>query len=80
MNQLQNLPELLFSPLGKDYCLYFYIISVIAFLLLVSNVIMVVSKSLKNKGKGLIFDLITLTPIPLVLYFQNRLFYSMCMN
>ncbi len=80
MNQLQNLPELLFSPLGKDYCLYFYILSVIAFLLLVANVIMVVSKSLKNKGKGLIFDLVTLTSVPLVLYFQNRLFYSMCMN
>ena len=41
---------------------------------------MVVSKSLKNKGKGLIFDLVTLTSVPLVLYFQNRLFYSMCMN
>ena len=74
MNQLQNLPELLFSPLGKDYCLYFYILSVFAFVLLV------VSKSLKNKGKGLIFDLVTLTSVPLVLYFQNRLFYSMCMN
>ena len=80
MNQLQNLPQLLFSPLGKDYCLYFYILSVFAFLLLVTNVIIVVSKSLKNKGKGLIFDLITLTSVPLVMYFQNRLLYSICMN
>ena len=41
---------------------------------------MVLTRASKNKGKTLVFDLITVVPLYTVLYFKNRLLYTMCVN
>ena len=80
MNNLENLPDILFSPLSKDYCLYFYGLTIISFILLVLTVFLVVTKIIKMKGKDGLYTIMTVLPFPIIAYFQNRLFYSMCMN
>ena len=70
--------ETLFSPLSCEYCVYFYYTSVIAFLFfvaaLVGGLYQVFSGSLNVLS--LILGLLS----PALLYFSNRLLYSMCVS
>jgi hypothetical protein len=76
---MDNIQQKLFSPLGKQYCLYFYILSVIGLVfvavVLVSAVIIGVSK---KKGLDFYFAAIMGSLGYVIFYFQNRLLYSMC--
>ena len=79
MNNLENLPDILFSPLSKDYCLYFYAVSVFAFVIaviaLLNIVLLLFSKGPKKQLMGAYFMLFL---VYFVLYFQNRLLNTMC--
>jgi|TARA_Y200000002_G_C22685199_1_gene665699 uncharacterized membrane protein YcgQ (UPF0703/DUF1980 family) len=69
-----------FAPLGKEYCNYFYFLSVFFFLL---GVVQVVLFGMKVVQKGSVKDLPQLfiqLLYPLLAYFQNRLLFSMCVN
>lgn len=76
---MDNIQQTLFSPLGKQYCLYFYILSVIG-LIFVAVVIFSAIIIGVSKRKGLEFYLAALMGSLgyAVFYFQNRLLYSMC--
>ena len=67
-----------FSPLGKEYCAYFYWLTIIAFFLFVlalgNSVFLVL------KGKANPVTSIVLLLGPFLLYFNNRLLYTMCMR
>ena len=72
----------LFTPLNKDFCLYFYYLSIFSFIILVLFVIGFVYTMIVSKGKdytvvgyflGLIFTYA-------LMYFQYRLYYSMCVG
>lgn len=73
-----SVQDTLFSPLSREYCVYFYYTSVIAFLFfvaaLVGGLYQVFSGSLN------IFSLILGLLSPALLYFSNRLLYSMCVS
>ncbi len=71
--------EDLFSPLSQSYCDYFYFLSVIFFVLFVFALATVV-KSLLGKKSMKLTDCLILISQPLLLYFINRLYYSMCMG
>ncbi len=66
----------LFSPLSKDFCLYFYYLSVIAFIFLLLAVYNGLGLLLKKKTSVLqaVLGLVA----PFLLYFNNRLLYTMC--
>ena len=69
----------LFSPLNQQYCDYFYFLSVIFFvffLLAAANVIM----SFVGKKSMKLTDALIIVTQPLLLYFINRLYYSMCVG
>ena len=68
----------LFSPLGKEYCGYFYWLTVIAFIFLLLALFNVVTKLLK--GKVSVVDSLLTLLAPALAYFVNRLLYSMCVN
>jgi hypothetical protein len=80
---MNNLFLKYFSPLDKNACVYFLIISVIFFMLLLFAIlgeIIYVYKNLKSlnlrtftTGLLLIFNIF-------IVYFVNRLLYSMCSN
>lgn len=68
------------SPLGAEYCDYFYILMIWTLLLAVVHIINMVYTMFtikKIKGSELVTSLITLVSIGLY-YFVMRLFYSMC--
>ena len=68
--------DTLFSPLSKEYCLYFYYLSVISFVFLFvalyHGIVLIV------KGKANFIQTILSLLAPFLLYFNNRLLYSMC--
>lgn len=71
-------PQNIFSPLGREYCAYFYWLTIFAFILfflaLVDTVLRVV------KGRARLVNGIVALLAPFLLYFNNRLLYSMCVK
>ena len=70
----------LFSPVGKEWCMYFYFLSVFAFVFFAIAVLslfrIIHERTAKLDGSTsflMIFQ-------PFLLYFVNRIFYSMCVN
>ena len=68
----------LFGPLDKKWCNYFYILSIISFILFVLTLIHVIYSAIKLPKKINLFGKLSIILSPFVLYFQSRLFYSMC--
>jgi hypothetical protein len=75
---MASLVDNLFSPLGKEYCVYFYWLSVIAFIFLLLVLYNSLRLLLKGKFKVLYFVISLIGPG--LMYFNNRLLYSMCLN
>ncbi len=76
-----------FSVLSKPYCNYFYILTIFAFIWLIISVFASLyflfnSFRSKDNNKHLTNFYRSLIPITLyfIVYFQNRLLYSMCNN
>jgi hypothetical protein len=69
-------PNHLFAPLGKEYCAYFYWLTVIAFILFFLALFDTAYRIIKGKGKLLNGFIALLAPF--LIYFNNRLLYSMC--
>jgi hypothetical protein len=72
------LEQTLFSPMGREYCVYFLWLTVIAFVffaIAVFDVVITISK-----GKGNIFRSLLSLIFPFLIYFNNRLLYSMCVK
>lgn len=71
----------LFSPLSKDYCLYFYILSIFAFVLIIVNVVMFAWNLYKRKNGSeyIVKNIFGILGV-FIIYFQNRLLYSMCVK
>jgi hypothetical protein len=76
---MTDLMTTLFGPLSRDYCDYFFILSVFGFILLA---VLIISSLLVgiSKRKGIDFYLQTLSIAVgyAIFYFQNRLLHSMC--
>ena len=69
----------LFAPLNRQYCDYFYILSIIFFIVFVFTTITCVMSLIGKKSMKLADAAILITQ-PLLLYFINRLYYSMCVG
>ena len=80
MNGLIEVDDI-FSPLSKEYCEYFYILSVIGFgffwFFLIGGIVYGIKK---NLGASYYFQVCFLCANYIVLYFQNRLLHSMCIK
>lgn len=71
----------LFAPLPKEYCLWFYGLSILGFIMLVlflgSSLILGISK---KKGSEYYLGILATALTFGLYYFQNRLLYSMCVS
>lgn len=78
MNELMNT---LFGPLDKDYCLYFYYLSIFGFIFLTLSFLTMVRLAVTRK-RGATFYVNSLMVLLGygIFYFQNRLLHSMCSN
>ena len=68
----------LFSPLSKDYCLYFYYLSIFGFVLLIFSALEFGWTIVQKKKFD--FKNIMIALGYFIFYFQNRLLYSMCIS
>ncbi len=69
----------LLGPLGPEYCYYFYILMVISLIVLAAAVVGVIRRLLTDK-KAEILTLLVLLVRPILVYFVNRLLYTMCIG
>ena len=78
---MDNFLTSVFGPLGKDDCLYFYLLSMVGFfllaLLLVTSLMVGISQ---RKGLDFYFQMLTIGIGYAIFYFQNRLLHSMCVG
>ena len=78
---MTNLNDQLFGPLGKDYCLYFYFLSLIGFILLIFLIISTLFIGItKRKDSTFYLQMLMISFGYIIFYFQNRLLNSMCSN
>ncbi len=71
----------LFGPLPKSYCLYFYYLSIIGFVLLVLSIVGTLYLIISNpRGYNFYANSLMVAVSYLIFYFQNRLLHSMCVN
>ncbi len=69
----------LFGSIGKEYCLYFYVLSVLALIFAVITIVPAMYVGL-TKNKGIEFYIASFGGILayMMIYLQNRLLYNMC--
>lgn len=76
---MADIMETLFGPLERKFCDYFWLLSVLGFVLLavllISSLLVGISK---NKGMDFYFQTISIALGYAIFYFQNRLLHSMC--
>lgn len=79
MIEMTETMDYLFGPIGREYCMYFYFLSILAFVLFVLSAAVIVNLVVKGKKFDTMNSFIMLFQ-PFLLYFVNRIFYSMCVN
>lgn len=78
MNDFMNA---LFGPMHKDYCLYFYYLSIFGFILLTLSFLTMVRLVIARKRGGMFYMNSFMVLLGYgIFYFQNRLLHSMCSN
>lgn len=77
---MNNLHDYFFSPLSREYCGYWKFLMYISFVIFAVTVLTVLSSLLNNKGKGGLEKHFSRVFQAGLVYFVNRLMYSMCVN
>ena len=76
---MTDLMNTLFGPLSRDYCDYFFILSVFGFILLAVLLISTLLIGItKRKGSEFYLQTMSIAVGYAIFYFQNRLLHSMC--
>jgi hypothetical protein len=80
MNSLSN-TDSLFGPLNKNYCFYFYVLSVVGLISLVLLVLTTLFIGVSSKKTGTFYlQMISVAIVYGMMYLQNRLLFNMCNN
>lgn len=81
MDKIQEIQDALLTPLTKNHCLYFYLLMLFSLVALILNIVALLSVTVMGKKRKHLLRHAMMTLLPgAVLYYQNRLFYSMCVN
>ncbi len=76
-----NHKETIVGPLDKNYCVYFYILSLMGMLLLVITFFTTLFIGFKEKKDRVFYYQMLMVSLGYgIFYFQNRLLYNMCSN
>ena len=74
-----SLMDYLYGPLNNEYCIYFYILSVIGFVLLVIGILSTLFIGITKQKDSTFYGMMFMICMPYgLLYFHNRLLFSMC--
>lgn len=76
-----NYLDTLFGPLSKQYCVYFYFLSIFGFILLAIFIVSSIMVGLsKRRGIDYYMQVVGIALGYAIFYFQNRLLHSMCVG
>jgi hypothetical protein len=76
---MSSLNDTLFGPLGTQFCLYFYILSAIAFIFMVMSILgFILHLFSKKMDMKVVLGVIMVAGTYGIVYMQNRLLYNMC--
>ena len=78
---MTDIMDKLFGPMHKDFCLYFYYLSIFGFALVVISFITMLRLALTRKRNASFYVNSTMVLLGYgIFYFQNRLLHTMCSN
>jgi hypothetical protein len=76
-----NINEYLFGPLDKNWCLYFYFLSILWYIAFLVSVFSLISYLFTKKiDSKVVIALIMYSLTVLVMYFEKRILHGMCIN
>lgn len=78
---MNNFMNDIFGPMHKDYCLYFYYLSVFGFILFIVSLLTMIRLAVSKKRSSMFYvnSIMVLLGYG-IFYFQNRLLHTMCAN
>lgn len=78
---MQNIMDLIYGPLPKDYCNFFYIFSIIGFIYFILALISFTYLAvIKKRSVGFYLQSLYVLGAFFIFYFQNRLLHTMCVR
>ena len=78
---MNGVADLLFGPLGPEYCDYFYYLSIFSYLSLCMFVFSAVYIGMNTKTKpGYYLQVISIALLYFIFYLEKRIFYGMCVR
>jgi len=77
---MENLLDLIAGPLNKDWCYYFYFITILSFLALLAAIVFCIANLFSKKMKMNALTALNIIITPLFSYYIARLYYNMCIN
>ena len=85
MSTFDDLQQTLLGPLGKEYCVYFYIMMVVCLVVILATVLglfvlIPTIRNAKDFTNSIILPLIAVVFSYGLLYVQSRLLYNMCVS
>ena len=81
MNSSDSVMDTIYGPLSQQYCVYFYYLSIIGFVLLILSLLTSLYVGVTKKKDSSFYMKMLMVSIGYgVFYFQNRLLYSMCIG
>jgi len=77
---MEDTMHYLFGPLNREYCIYFYALSVFGFVYLIMFLSVAVLSGIYTKKVNLMYwvNVIAIALGYFIFYFQNRLLHTMC--
>lgn len=78
---MSDIMESLFGPLGPEYCLWFYFLSILGYIMFIVFLLTSIGYGIsKKKGVEYYLGTISVAAMYFVYYFQNRLLHTMCID
>lgn len=78
---MNNVMKFLFGPLDKEYCLYFYYLSVFGFVFFIIAFLTMIRLAIAKKRTSVFYANSIMVLLGYgIFYFQNRLLHTMCSN
>jgi Mg2+ and Co2+ transporter CorA len=76
-----SIMDTIYGPLNQQYCIYFYYLSMIGFILLILSLLTSIYVGITKKKNSSFYLKMLMVSIGYgIFYFQNRLLYSMCVG
>jgi len=70
----------LFGPLGKNYCIYFYVIAVFCFIAFLLSLVTLVGEIVTFNKTSKLYHTVFVAVINFILYLEARILYNMCLH